>query len=56
MVPYVALKAYEFPHINLVWFGTIIMIGGFAVSVRRRYLLTGTLTVSKRPVAASHKV
>ncbi len=55
MVPYVALKAYEFPHINLVWLGTIIMIGGFAVSMRRRYLLTGTLTVGKRSVTARNE-
>lgn len=38
MVPYVALKVYEFPHINLVWLGTIITVAGFLVSMlyRRR--------------------
>jgi cytochrome c-type biogenesis protein CcmF len=51
MVPYVALKAYEFPHINLVWIGTIIMIAGFGVSLRRRYGLARSLKVSKRPAA-----
>jgi cytochrome c-type biogenesis protein CcmF len=39
MVPFVSLKVYEFPHINLLWTGTIIMVIGFAISVRRRLLL-----------------
>ncbi len=39
MVPFVSLKAYEFPHINLLWLGTVIMVIGFAMSVRRRVLL-----------------
>ena len=55
MVPYVALKAYEFPHINLVWLGTIIMIGGFAVSMRRRYTLSRSLSVNKRATATAGK-
>ncbi|GAO44474.1 cytochrome c biogenesis protein CcsA [Flavihumibacter petaseus] len=33
MVPFVALKVFEFPHINLVWIGTIIMIAGFVISL-----------------------
>ncbi len=48
MTPFVALKAYEFPHINLLWTGTIIMVFGFAVSLRRRYMLARSLQVSKR--------
>ncbi|MCA0398657.1 MAG: cytochrome c biogenesis protein CcsA [Bacteroidetes bacterium] len=38
MVPYVALKVYEFPHINLVWLGTLITVAGFVMSIiyRRR--------------------
>ncbi len=48
MVPYVALKAYEFPHINLLWLGTLIMVAGFGVSLRRRYVLSRSLTVSRR--------
>lgn len=36
MVPFVSLKVYEFPHINLLWTGTIVMVIGFAMSVRRR--------------------
>jgi cytochrome c-type biogenesis protein CcmF len=55
MVPYVALKAYEFPHINLVWLGTIIMITGFAVSLRRRYGLARSLSVNKRPAVARNE-
>ncbi|WP_290793676.1 cytochrome c biogenesis protein CcsA [Flavihumibacter sp. UBA7668] len=33
MVPFVALKVYEFPHINLLWLGIIIMTVGFGVSM-----------------------
>lgn len=33
MVPFVALKVYEFPHINLLWAGIIIMTFGFGVSM-----------------------
>lgn len=36
MVPFVALKVYEFPHINLLWAGIIIMTLGFGVSVAYR--------------------
>ena len=38
MVPFVALKVLEFPQINVLWFGTIIMIIGFIMSIiwRRR--------------------
>jgi cytochrome c-type biogenesis protein CcmF len=39
MVPFVSLKVYEFPHINLLWAGTIIMVIGFTMSVRRRLSL-----------------
>jgi cytochrome c-type biogenesis protein CcmF len=41
--PFVALKAYEFPHINLLWFGTIIMVIGFGMSIWRRLVLMGVL-------------
>jgi cytochrome c-type biogenesis protein CcmF len=41
MVPFVSLKAYEFPHINLLWLGTVIMVTGFAMSIRRRLKLAG---------------
>ncbi len=46
MVPFVALKVYEFPQINLLWIGTIIMITGFAMSIRRRLLLNSKLTAA----------
>jgi len=38
MIPFVALKVYEFPQINILWIGTIIMIIGFIMSIvwRRR--------------------
>jgi cytochrome c-type biogenesis protein CcmF len=38
MVPFIALKALEFPQINILWIGAIIMIIGFVMSIlwRRR--------------------
>ncbi|PWT73959.1 MAG: cytochrome c assembly protein [Bacteroidetes bacterium] len=36
MIPFVALKVYEFPHINILWLGTLIMIIGFVMSIVRR--------------------
>jgi len=38
MVPFLAVKVLEFPQINILWFGTIIMIIGFVMSMlwRRR--------------------
>ena len=38
MVPFIALKVLEFPQINILWIGTIIMIIGFVMSLlwRRR--------------------
>jgi cytochrome c-type biogenesis protein CcmF len=42
MIPFVALKVYEFPQINILWIGTIIMVIGFIMSMlwRRRQVLT----------------
>jgi cytochrome c-type biogenesis protein CcmF len=42
MIPFVALKVYEFPQINILWIGTIIMIIGFIMSMvwRRRQART----------------
>ena len=37
--PYIVLKTIEFPWINLVWSGTIIMVLGFAVAVMNRLRL-----------------
>ncbi|HEY6899181.1 MAG TPA: hypothetical protein VI233_01000 [Puia sp.] len=36
MVPFIALKVLEFPQINLLWIGTIIMIIGFVMSLMWR--------------------
>ena len=33
---YITLKAYEFPWINLLWLGTIIMVAGFMMSAIHR--------------------
>jgi cytochrome c-type biogenesis protein CcmF len=39
MVPFVSLKVYMFPQINLVWIGVLIMMTGFVMSIinRRKY-------------------
>lgn len=55
MTPYVSLKAYEFPHINLLWAGTLIMVFGFAVSLRRRYSLVRSLRVSRQATVAANE-
>ena len=41
MVPFVSLKVYMFPQINLVWIGVLIMMTGFIMSIinRRKILL-----------------
>jgi cytochrome c-type biogenesis protein CcmF len=41
LVPFVSLKVYMFPQINLVWSGILIMMTGFVMSIlsRRRILL-----------------
>jgi cytochrome c-type biogenesis protein CcmF len=36
MVPFVSLKVLEFPQINLLWIGTLVMITGFIMSIVRR--------------------
>jgi cytochrome c-type biogenesis protein CcmF len=36
MVPFVSLKVYEFPQINLLWIGILIMVTGFIMSIVRR--------------------
>jgi cytochrome c-type biogenesis protein CcmF len=36
MVPFVSLKVLEFPQINLLWMGTLIMITGIVMSMVRR--------------------
>jgi cytochrome c-type biogenesis protein CcmF len=39
LAPFIALKVLEFPFINLVWLGTIVMIVGFVMSMVRRIKL-----------------
>lgn len=52
--PYIVMKAIEFPYINFFWAGTIIMIIGFFMSIRRRSAeLKGNN--AKIPVASSKK-
>ena len=36
IVPFISLKVYEFPQINILWIGTLIMIVGFVMSIVRR--------------------
>jgi cytochrome c-type biogenesis protein CcmF len=36
LVPFVSLKVYMFPQINLVWLGVIIMMTGFVLSIIQR--------------------
>ena len=46
LVPYVALKVYEFPFINVLWLGTFFMIIGFVMSITRRVKLNRILRAS----------
>jgi len=55
MVPYVALKAYEFPHINLLWLGTVIMVTGFGIGLRRRYMLARSLKPSRHTAVVENQ-
>lgn len=43
LVPFVALKVYEFPFINVLWLGTFIMIVGFVMSILRRVKMNRAL-------------
>ncbi|MEO8584168.1 MAG: cytochrome c biogenesis protein CcsA, partial [Flavitalea sp.] len=36
MTPFIALKVLQFPFINLLWVGTILMVTGFVMSIIRR--------------------
>ena len=35
---FIIMKALEKPHINVLWIGTLVMIAGFIIAVRRRYV------------------
>jgi cytochrome c-type biogenesis protein CcmF len=39
LAPFLALKVLQFPFINLVWLGTVLMIIGFVISMIRRIKL-----------------
>jgi cytochrome c-type biogenesis protein CcmF len=39
LVDYLTIKAYKFPFINLLWFGTVLMVVGFIISILRRLSL-----------------
>jgi cytochrome c-type biogenesis protein CcmF len=39
LAPFLALKVLQFPFINLVWLGTLLMITGFVMSIVRRVKL-----------------
>ncbi|WP_207513091.1 cytochrome c biogenesis protein CcsA [Longitalea luteola] len=39
LTPFLALKVLQFPFINLVWLGVILMIAGFVISIIRRVKL-----------------
>ncbi|PWT94679.1 MAG: cytochrome c assembly protein, partial [Bacteroidetes bacterium] len=39
IMKYVTLKAFQFPFINILWIGTILMVAGFMISAYRRMIL-----------------
>ena len=46
MTPFIALKVLQFPFINLVWLGTILMVTGFVMSMVRRAKMLRPLKIS----------
>jgi len=40
LLQYITLKAYNFPFINLLWAGVLIMVTGIIISIVRRVQLT----------------
>jgi cytochrome c-type biogenesis protein CcmF len=43
----ITLKVYEFPMINILWLGVIVMVVGFVMSIIQRYkTLKNKLTIS----------
>jgi cytochrome c-type biogenesis protein CcmF len=43
----ITLKVYEFPMINVLWLGVIVMVIGFVMSIIQRYkTLKNKLTIS----------
>jgi cytochrome c-type biogenesis protein CcmF len=52
MVPFIALKVYEFPHINILWIGIILMTVGFGMSVVYRSRQGRLKAINKQKQAA----
>ncbi len=44
LIDFIALKAYIFPYINLVWVGLVLMAVGFILSMLRRLKASGRVT------------
>jgi cytochrome c-type biogenesis protein CcmF len=44
LAPFIALKVLKFPFISLLWLGTILMMVGFVMSIRRRLTLMRKVT------------
>jgi cytochrome c-type biogenesis protein CcmF len=44
LAPFLALKVLQFPFINLVWLGTLLMVAGFVMSIVRRAKLLRPVT------------
>ena len=49
LIHFVSLKVLDFPHINLLWLGTIIMIIGLLMSMIRRFKLADSGKKSGEP-------
>ena len=43
----ITLKVYEFPMINILWLGVIVMVVGFVMSIIQRYKTLKNKTVSE---------
>lgn len=52
LIDYIALKAYIFPYINLVWIGLVIMAIGIMMSIIRRLQLSAWYTFAALAAAA----
>jgi cytochrome c-type biogenesis protein CcmF len=37
VMKYITLKAFQFPFINILWLGILIMSAGFFISMRHRF-------------------
>jgi cytochrome c-type biogenesis protein CcmF len=39
----ITLKVYEFPLINVLWLGVVVMVTGFGMAIRQRLLMKANL-------------